>query len=480
MSKGCGPRVAALLAVPQCRPAGYTPRHTPRSDLLRIVGEHLPDFIERTEQQGHALPKFVLSELRGLLRCGDFEHGFIELHCRRCGDDLRVPFSCKGRGICPSCIGRRMSELAAGWVDRLLPPVPYRQWVLSFDSSLAFRLGYDANALGVVCKSFARRVLQSIRHRTKGHCGCQSVASLHPGIIIVVQRFRADCGLFVHLHALVSDGAWQQQPDGRPVFRPAPPLTDLDLDAVLRRVAADLAKADLDEDVDVNSTLAACAQLSLSTPAVVVAASAAPDSLNVCGYGMNLHAATSVDGRDRKRLERLCRYLLRPPFAQDAVHRLPDGRVRLELPRKARYVDMTPHQWLAKLVALVPPPKIHTLRYGGVFSNRHHIRPSIIPTPPTPVDQTPVQLALLDSIGNPLSPAGQPVAGPTSASRSRRLSWGRLLARVFAVDVTQCPCGGRLEVTSIVTDPDEIARRLHAARPPPRQFPTGQLLLPDV
>jgi hypothetical protein len=39
----------------------------------------------------------------------------------------------------------------------------------------------------------------------------------------------------------------------------------------------------------------------------------------VSAFGMQLHAAVTVDGRDRKRLERVCRYLLRPPFAHDAV-----------------------------------------------------------------------------------------------------------------------------------------------------------------
>ncbi len=75
--------------------------------------------------------------LRGLLRCGDFEHGFLRFACRRCGEELRVPFSCKARGVCPSCLGRRMSETAAGWLDHLLPAVPYRRWVLSFRSSLS-------------------------------------------------------------------------------------------------------------------------------------------------------------------------------------------------------------------------------------------------------------------------------------------------------------------------------------------------------
>ncbi|MGB1014043.1 MAG: hypothetical protein ACPG4T_07915 [Nannocystaceae bacterium] len=54
-----------------------------------------------------------------------------------------------------------------------------------------------------------------------------------------------------------------------------------------------------------------------------------PKPMTVAGYGMQLHAATTVDGRDRRRLERLCRYLLRPPFAQNAVKARPDGQVRI-------------------------------------------------------------------------------------------------------------------------------------------------------
>lgn len=44
-----------------------------------------------------------------------------------------------------------------------------------------------------------------------------------------------------------------------------------------------------------------------------------PSQLVVSALGMNLHAATMVDGRDRRRLERLCKHLVRPPFSQDAV-----------------------------------------------------------------------------------------------------------------------------------------------------------------
>lgn len=92
----------------------------------------------------------------------------------------------------------------------------------------------------------------------------------------------------------------------------------------------------------------------------------------VAAFDMQLHAAVTVDGRDRRRLERLCRYFLRPPFAQDAVQRTPDGNVRLtfKAPRRsgATYAEMTPDTFLARLCALVPPPRVHLIKYFGVLT----------------------------------------------------------------------------------------------------------------
>ena len=47
-----------------------------------------------------------------------------------CGHDVLVA-SCKHRGLCPSCGTRRMCNEAVQLVDRVLPNVPVRQWVLS-------------------------------------------------------------------------------------------------------------------------------------------------------------------------------------------------------------------------------------------------------------------------------------------------------------------------------------------------------------
>ena len=59
-----------------------------------------------------------------------------------------------------------------------------------------------------------------------------------------------------------------------------------------------------------------------------------------------------------------------------------------------------------------------------------------------------------------------------------RLSWARLLARVFSIDVSVCKkCSGPMRVIKAVLDPDEIAAELHGARAPPRPPPPGQVEL---
>ena len=69
--------------------------------------------------------------------------------------------------------------------------------------------------------------------------------------------------------------------------------------------------------------------------------------MTLSAFGMNLHAATTADGRDCKQLERICRYLLRPPFAHDAVTALPGGRVRVSFKEPWRsgtaHADMDAH-----------------------------------------------------------------------------------------------------------------------------------------
>ena len=134
---------------------------------LRVVREQLESFLARRQDQDRPVPRFVERELRGFLECGILAHGFVRVHCDACGKDRVVAFSCKGRGFCPSCGGRRMADTAAWLVDRVLPEVPVRQWVLTLPFPLRFRMAYDAPFSSEILRILIRAVFASLRRRAR-------------------------------------------------------------------------------------------------------------------------------------------------------------------------------------------------------------------------------------------------------------------------------------------------------------------------
>ena len=90
--------------------------------------------------------------------------------------------------------------------------------------------------------------------------------------------------------------------------------------------------------------------------------------------GVSLHANVAVPARDRLRLERLCRYVARPPVATERISRLEDGRLLYRLKHRWRdgttHVVFEPQELVEKLAALVPPPRFHLVRYHERFRMR--------------------------------------------------------------------------------------------------------------
>lgn len=171
--------------------------------LYEVVRDHLETFLAYARDSYEAaLPRYVEQELRGYLRCGVFAHGFAHCRCESCGHDLLVAFSCKGRGVCPSCTGRRMANVAAHLVDRVLPPVPVRQWVLSLPFELRALAAFRANALSALSRIFVEAIFA--RHRACARR--QKLGEVVSGAVTHVQRFGSSINLNVHFHVMVLDG----------------------------------------------------------------------------------------------------------------------------------------------------------------------------------------------------------------------------------------------------------------------------------
>jgi len=163
--------------------------------------------------------------------------------------------------------------------------------------------------------------------------------------------------------------------------------------------------------------------------------------------GFDLHANTSVRAKNRPKLERLCRYLLRPPVAKDRLSFAPDGSVlvRLKTPWRdgTSHIALQPLELLEKLAVLIPRPYVNLIVYHGVLAPNAKWRREVVLFGRAPVD-------CKTSAGTPRK---------VTASYNR--TWAELMRRGLDVDVLECPdCGGRLRFVAAIMLSSAIRRIL--------------------
>ena len=198
------------------KPKLYNPRHPERTLLYQTVAEHHETWLELASagqfdgQGDHHTPKpFVRKAFAKYLECGIFAHGFARARCGDCGHDYFVAFSCKGRGVCPSCTTRRMVETAAHLNDHVFPRLPVRQWVLSVPKRLRYFMQRDGAVLSMVLRIFLRVIGQSLQSHSPGAAHMDK-ADLHIGAIAFIHRFGSSLNEHVHFHVCVVDGVFEE------------------------------------------------------------------------------------------------------------------------------------------------------------------------------------------------------------------------------------------------------------------------------
>jgi hypothetical protein len=151
--------------------------------------------------------------------------------------------------------------------------------------------------------------------------------------------------------------------------------------------------------------------------------------------GFSLHAGIGVEAEQREKLERLTRYVSRPPVSVERLDRTAQGQVRYRL--KTPYCDGTTHivleplDFIARLAALVPPPRVHLTRFHGVFAAHAALR------------------AAITAGGRGAGARKRAVAPEPPMPKDVRMNWARRLKRVFGIEIEQCArCGGRLKVAA--------------------------------
>lgn len=138
--------------------------------------------------------------------------------------------------------------------------------------------------------------------------------------------------------------------------------------------------------------------------------------------GFSLHAGIAATALQRNKIERLARYVSRPPVATERLLLTRGGNVRCALKTPYRdgttHVIFEPEDFIARLAALVPKPRAHLTRYHGVFAPASPDRARIVPR----------------THGVAATERGEVAA----TGRQRAMSWAQRLKRVFAIDIETC------------------------------------------
>jgi hypothetical protein len=461
--------------------------------LYQAVLWNLETFLEGRETDDRAVPSFVERELRAYLKCGLLAHGFARFRCGNCGADRLVSFSCKRRGFCPSCCGRRMADTAAHLVDRVFPDVPVRQWVLTVPHRLRYLLAHDPGLVTAVYGVFTRTVFAAMKRRAAVPSGCR----MQCGAVTFIQRFGSSLNLNVHYHLLAIDGVYLDGGSGRaPEFVPVAPPSDAEIAEITvrlsrriqrlmtrrqgRKAEAEAVDAALEKEPELADLYAAsilnrvaAGERRRGQPVQRGGDRFDPERLETerlrrCASvdGFSVHANVAVSARDRQRRERLIRYMARPPLCEDRLDGRDDGRLVYAFKRPWRdgtdRLIFEPEDFLARLAALVPRPRAHLVRYSGVLAPAAKWRSAIVPGYGASEDS---EVRQAESVSTP----------EPNAERSRRRRnylWSELMKRVFAIDVLACPvCPGRLRLIALIHPPETTRKILDClglpSRPPP-------------
>ena len=253
--------------------------------------------------------------------------------------------------------------------------------------------------------------------------------SLRPGMVAVVQTAGDLANWHPHVHALVSRGGWARDWEWVPLAYVDESAAELLYRHKVMRLLQDVGL--LTEERT---------ELLLSWR----------------HSGFSVHNRVRVEPEDQPAVERLARYIMRPPISLERMRWSGDGEVFYRSKgghdgptRQPGDVaeDFDPPEFLARVIMHIPEPRRHLVRYYGAYANvsrgkrRRQTEAAIGAAPP---DGRHVPSASADRDHSP-------------DARALRRSWAQLIKRVYEVDPLLCPkCGGEMRIIAFIIDHDVV------------------------
>jgi Putative transposase/Transposase zinc-binding domain len=327
-----------------------------------------------------------------------------------------LAFSCRTRNFCSSCQAKRAALFAEKLATEILPPGAYRHWTFTIPKAIRGLFERERRLLGLLSRTAyeaVRRSFEALFDRK----------DLRPGCVISIQTFGSYGANFnPHCHAIISDGVWSDEGE----FLELPSLDTAAVCELFRRLL--LRRLHKEERLSQRFM---------------------ENLLSWVHPGFSVFAGEPFSPQDPEQLDRLARYITRPPLAADSIRRRHDGMLEIATPPDPRTGStlrlFDPLDWIHAVTAHIPDRGRHCVRYYGAVANRAQ-------SPKISKQQTP-----------PAADPGASVQTPPEFVQRRRASWARLIKKIFEVDPLLCTCGAEMKIVSFITDTrvvDRILRHL--------------------
>ena len=244
-----------------------------------------------------------------------------------------------------------------------------------------------------------------------------------PAFILFIQTFGDLLTWQPHIHALVADGAFQDNG----VFRVLPPIPTDYLEQALREAVFEFLKGEncIDE------------------PLI--------DKLRAWKHtGFSVHNGVRVRGSDGEGRKRLARYMLRAPLSLDKLEYVAASgtviyRSKMHATLKRNFQVMPGAKWLELLIAHIPDKYEHLVRYYGAYSSRYRGEHQGEEEARANTDDSGLEIVEPD----------------TDSRRKARAAWAQRIYRVYEVDPLVCPrCGAEMRVIAVIHDAGVIRQIL--------------------
>ena len=271
---------------------------------------------------------------------------------------------------------------------------PLRQWVLSFPFPLRFLFAKDPKLMGDVLNLVHRAISTYLIKKA----GLKKKSGAKTGSVTFIQRFGGSLNLNIHFHIMYLNEVYTFEQE-KPHFHFISPPTQLELDNLLKTIAQRTVKLLEKRGLIVQDEGTEHQFLNVKDTEAIdhIHSSSITYRIALGKYkgqkaltlrtmtnqkkqkpflseysGFSLHAGVSCKSHEREKRERLCRYISRPSLSEARLSLNTQGQVVYKLKTAyhngTTHIVLSPLDFLSRLASLIPRPRVHLIRFHGVFA----------------------------------------------------------------------------------------------------------------